>query len=373
MSVLLNDTPMNKEYLIKLICKLPPKLKRRLMLRLEGNNVWIHGGGTFGIALKKAIDRFVPSEKQNDQVFVEQIVDDIKLCYVKYDLLPAEYFYFGFSEKDWTQRDSYLTDAEEDYILVKRIGYDKYLNDLSNKYHFYELAKPFFHRSILLFDEHTEKEGCQEFCLKVKRLFIKPLAGSEGDGSFTFDVNAINDASELYSKLLSSKKKWMIEERISQNEELARWNASSVNTVRLPTFLNTDGFFVLAPIFRTGRAGKAIDNTSAGGVFALIDPKTGRICSNGYDIYNNVYEVHPDSGLAFMGYQIPSWKELLQTAETAHRTFPTHLYIAWDFSLTDMGWELIEGNWGRFRGAQIAGGEGLKEPFMNHLKRKPIL
>ncbi len=363
---------MANKYLINLICKLPPKHKRWLMLKLEGDNVWVHGGGTFGATLAKAIDRFVLAEKQKDQAYIKQLVDDIKKCYVRYDLLPAEYFYFDFSEKEWNQRDSYLTDSGEDETLVKRIGYDMYLNDLSNKYHFYELAKPFFHRAIMLFDGNKDRNDFASFCIETKHLFVKPLAGSEGDGSFVIDVENESDAISLFAKLSESKKKWMVEERIFQDEEFAQWNASSVNTVRLPSFLNRNGFFILAPIFRTGRAGKSIDNTSAGGVFALIDHITGRISSEGYDIYSHVYDKHPDSGMNFRDYQIPRWDELLSTAEKAHRSFSNHLYIAWDFALTEKGWELIEGNWGRFRGAQIAGKKGLKDQFLHYMKMETL-
>ena len=355
-----------------MICKLPPRQKRRLMLKLEGDNVWVHGGGTLRSALTAAIEQYVPVNKQSDRAYIKQLIDDIKQCYVRYDLLPAEYFYFDFTEKNWNQRDTYLTDSGEDEALCKHIGYDKYLTDLSDKYHFYELAKPFFHRAIILFDEHINKKVFIEFCIETNRLFVKPLAGSEGDGSFVVDVMKESEANSLFEKLSESKKKWMVEGRIFQSEELAKWNASSVNTVRLPTFLNQNGFFILAPIFRTGRVGKTIDNTSAGGVFALIDQMTGMICSEGYDVYGHVYGKHPDSGIDFMNYQIPRWEELLSTAEKAHHSFPTHLYIAWDFALTDNGWELIEGNWGRFRGAQMAGKRGLKAQFFEYLNSETI-
>ena len=358
---------MANNRLIKLICKLPPKWKRRLMLKIEGDDVWMHGGKPLGPAMSAAINTFVPEDLQKDNKYMKQLSADIKQCYRRYDLLPAEYFYFDFADKNWEERDEYLTDAGEDEILVKKIGYDKYLKDLSDKYHFYEQAKPFFHRGIMLFDEHTGLEFFREFCLKARHLFIKPLAGSEGDGSFVFEALNIKAVYTLFEKLVATKKKWMVEERIKQSDEFAHWNASSVNTVRLPTFLGKGVFFVLAPIFRTGRAGKPIDNTSAGGVFALVDSHNGMICSHGYDITTRVYEKHPDSGVVFMNYQIPQWETLLQTAEQVHRTFPEHPYIAWDFAHTNQGWELIEGNWGRFRGAQLAGKKGLKSQFMEYI------
>ncbi|MBO4263309.1 MAG: hypothetical protein J5871_01355 [Bacteroidales bacterium] len=363
---------MANKYIIRLLCKLPPRQKRRFMLLLEGDRVWVHGGGSFGAALKTAVGRFVPADRQQDKAGMRRLVSDIRRCYVRYDLLPAEYFYFGFAGKNWAQRDAYLTDSEEDAVLVSRIGYDKYLQDLSDKYHFYELARPFFHRAIMLFDGHTEKEAFRTFCLQVQHLFVKPLAGSEGDGSFIYEAGDDHAADSLFDRLFVSGKKWMLEERIRQSAEMAVWNASSVNTVRLPTFLTRQGFFVLAPIFRTGRAGRTVDNTSAGGVFALIDARSGRICSEGYDIYSHVYAAHPDSGKTFMGAQIPQWEALLKTAEAAHRSFRGHPYIAWDFALTEQGWELIEGNWGRFRGAQIAGKKGLREQFLQYMDKSSL-
>mgnify|MGYP002624439013 CR=1 FL=1 len=359
---------MLKQRVINLICKLPPKWKRRLMLLIEGDKVWIHGGGDLGTAMAKAIERYVPAELQSDKDYQKKLARDIKHCFVKYGLQPAEYFYFGFESLSAAQRGGYLCNAEEDAVLIKVTGWDKYVTDLTDKYHFYELAKPFFKRAIMLFDKQTDKADFISYCLKVKDLFIKPLAGSEGDGAFTAQVNDETEAEQLYVKLAESNAKWMVEERIKQDEEMNAWNASSVNTVRLPSFLNKQGFFVLAPIFRTGRAGKSVDNTSAGGVFALIDPQTGKLVSQGNDINNHTYESHPDSHKVFEGYKIPKWEELIKVAESVHRTFSSHIYIAWDFALTEKGWDLIEGNWGRFRGAQIAGHKGIKKEFLEYMK-----
>ena len=357
----------SRERLISLICKFPPKLKRRLLLKLEGKDVWIHGGGKLGTAIECAIDHFVSDDLKKDKDFLNTIIEDIYKCFIEYDILPVEYFYFEFLGKSDRDRREYLTDAEEDSALVKKIGYEKYINDLSNKWFFYQSARHFFHREVMLFDENTQRVCFVDYCLNLKELFIKPLTGSEGNGAFSASIVDPQSAEHLYDVLSESEFRWMVEERIEQTAEMGKWNSSSVNTVRLPSFLNRRGFFVLAPIFRTGRKGKDIDNTSAGGVFALIDARVGVISSNGFDIDNNVYVTHPDSGLRFKDYQIPRWHELLSIAHKVHQLFPTHIYIAWDFALTDKGWVLVEGNWGRFRGAQIAGRKGIKTEFFKYL------
>jgi formate-dependent phosphoribosylglycinamide formyltransferase (GAR transformylase) len=340
---------------------LPDWFRRRMM------DIRIYGGTSFRIQYEEALKTFLTDEQLADEAYKTRIGNDVIEAYMKFRTRPRDYFYFGFQNLSDELRETFLTETLEDLTLTEVTGYDKYLTDLTDKYHFYELAKPFFRRAVMLFDKQTEKDSFVSFCIKSKDLFIKPIAGSEGDGAFPVYVGDEKDAVKLFDKLASEKARWLVEERIRQSAEMSNWNASSVNTLRLPTFINANGFFVLAPIFRTGRAGKTIDNTSAGGVFAVVDEKTGVICSKGHDINGHVYDKHPDSMKKFEGYQIPEWDNLLKTARKVHELFTGHIYIAWDFALTDNGWDLIEGNWGRFRGAQLAGKKGLKRQFMEYI------
>ena len=358
---------MANRYLIKLICKLPSKMKRRLMLMIDGDNAWLHGGKPIGAAINSAIDKYVSADLRKDKLYIANLIKELKRCYVKFDLLPAEYFYFEFEGKSDIIRSEYLTDSLEDEILINITGYDKYLNDLSNKWHFYELAKPFFLREVMQFNESSKIEDFVNFVLKVKDLFIKPLAGSEGEGAFTLKVCELKEAEDLFVRLKESHSKWMVEERIKQSAEMSAWNKSSINTVRVPAFLNKNGFYVLGTVFRTGRNNNCVDNIAAGGIFAHVDEKTGVIITNGLDVKGSELKAHPESGLVYKGWQIPRWQELLKTAEAVHRTFPSHIFIAWDFALTDKGWDLIEGNWGRLRSVQIANSKGIKNEFLQYM------
>ena len=335
--------------------------KRRMMDEL------IYGRVSFRDQMNEAIETFLTKKQLADKQYVEKIEDDIIDCYITYKARPRDYFYFDFPNKTAEERDSYLTETLEDRTLMEITGFEKYLTDLTDKYHFYERTEQFFHRKVVLFDENTEKDEFVRTCLDMKDVFVKPRAGSEGDGTFVVTVKDEVSASKLFEKLVSAKGMWLVEERIQQSKDMVAWNTTSVNTVRLSSFYNKNGFFVLGPIFRTGRQGSYVDNTSAGGIFALIDGDTGKLVSKGYDINGNTYENHPDSKKKFSGYQIPRWNELLSIAKQLHLLFPDHIFIAWDFALTENGWDLVEGNWGRFRGAQIAAGKGLKHQFLEYM------
>ena len=76
---------------------------------------------------------------------------------------------------------------------------------------------------------------------------------------------------------------------------MSQWNSSSVNTVRIPTFLTSKGFSVAEPFLRTGRAGEIVDNAGAGGIFAVINPSDGCIITDGVDEAGHTYVHHPNS------------------------------------------------------------------------------
>ena len=145
---------------------------------------------------------------------------------------------------------------------------------------------------------------------------------------------------------------------------MAQWNATSVNTIRIPTFLRDGKFTVIWTRMRTGKKGAIVDNAGQGGIVVNVDPVNGVVTTDGIDEAFHHFEVHPDARLPFKGWQVPRWEELLSTVERLHRSvFSRHIYVAWDFALTDEGWVVIEGNWGQLLGQQTASQKGVRKEF----------
>ena len=324
-------------------------------------------GEVYRVTLNKAFDTFLSPDERKDEKLMKKLTDDIVECWLKYEALPYEYFLYGMRYADDKKRSTFMTDVQKNQACHKYSGLESYLKELSDKYAFYQLMEPFFGRKVFQMNSSTDKELFVRFAMEAKSLFCKLSKGSRGKGAFAAEVMGKEDAERLFSQLtLSADDIWVVEERIQQCAAMAQWNSSSVNTVRLPTFITNSGFKVLCPCFRTGRKGAVIDNAAQGGIVVGIDPDTGELFTDGADELGHMFMTHPDSGLTFKGWQIPRWKELLEIAEKAHRVIPHQKYIGWDFALTDAGWVLIEGNWGQFIG-QYATKTGVKELFMKYI------
>lgn len=327
-------------------------------------------GENFRATLNESLGVFLTQKEKSDKKLISKLTNDIVRCWLLYKALPYEYFLYGFRECDEVKRSSFLTDMQKEAACARYSDVKAFLKEIKDKYAFYELLRPYFDREAYHVNVNADKGAFMQFAVKIKHLFCKTNCGSRGNGAFVSEVFNKEEASTLFEKLtLNPEEDWIVEERIVQSIDMAQWNSSCVNTIRLPSFLTNSGFKVLCPAFRTGRSGSVVDNAAKGGILAGIDITTGALTTNGVDELGHVYERHPDSGLTFKGWQVPRWKELLDTAERAHRTIPHHRYVAWDFALTDNGWVLIEGNWGQMIG-QYATKEGVKDAFMLYMQNQ---
>ena len=321
-------------------------------------------GEVYRVTLNKAFDTFLTSEERNDKTLIGILTDAIVRCWLKYKALPYEYFLFNFRNRNESERWEFETDWDRILTLCRISDGQLFKEELNNKFNFYLLAKDYFKREVLKVDEGDQVVDFAAFVKKYRRVFIKPLEGSKGNGAHVYTY-VDDDSSVTYCKeLLKESPSWMVEECIHQSEAMSQWNETSVNTIRIPTFLRDDTFTVIWTRLRMGKRGAVVDNAGAGGIVVNVDPQTGVITSDGIDEFFNHFDKHPDSGLVFKGWQVPRWNDLLKTVERIHRTvFNKHVYVAWDFALTNDGWVVIEGNWGQLLGQQTASQVGVRKQF----------
>ena len=325
--------------------------------------------GPFGKKMKDALECFLDDKELKDKQLVQIIRKDIKSCYMKYLTTPQEYFLFGFKEnKEDVYRSSFLTDNVKIRALIKVTGEKPFVEELTDKMGFYSINKSYFKREVFKFTSNTNYDDFRNFALRVKHLFVKLLASSWGIGAMAFDIDNETQCKDAFAKIKENGKEWIVEERIFQHNKTAIWNQSSVNTMRVPSFLHNGKFEIVQPFFRVGRAGSIVDNAGGGGILICVDVETGKLISDGIDEAGHRYKAHPESGKVFKGWEVPDWDKLKKLVEEIHRTnMPNHRYIGWDFAYTDNGWELIEGNWGQFVG-QYATHEGVKDIFFKYVK-----
>ena len=330
-------------------------------------------GEVYRVTMQKALNTFVVPELRQDSRYIRFLKKDIIKCWILYHALPYEYFLFQFEHKNHLERFSFETDMDRLITLRRVSSFEMFQKQINDKYEFYLLARDFFKRDAIRLDSEVSFDKFASFVRSHPSVFYKPLKSSKGKGAGKYDYSSIESIRYLYDELLAEGGAWMVEERITQSWEMAQWNESSVNTIRVPSFLKDGKFTVIWTRMRMGKKGSIVDNAGAGGIVVNVDPYTGVIASDGIDESYNHFSFHPDSGLVFKGWKVPRWNELLNTVEKIHRTiFNQHIYIAWDFALTDDGWVVIEGNWGQLLGYQTASQKGVRYQF-HELVGEPII
>ena len=195
-----------------------------------------------------------------------------------------------------------------------------------------------------------------------------------------FDQTVFADEKALAKVLISEYCKgirggFIVEELIIQDEKMAAFHPSSVNTLRLSTVRFDNRVEIIHPFMRIGRGGKVVDNGGAGGLLSNIDPDTGKIfvCMDENAIS---FEKHPDSGIDIIGFEIPRWKEAVALAKELATVVKGQRWAGWDLALTDKGWVMVEGNaMSQFVGWQIPTQKGFMpdaQKILKELHKRPL-
>ena len=165
---------------------------------------------------------------------------------------------------------------------------------------------------------------------------------------------------------LTLKERYLVQEKIQQHEALAEINGRSVNTVRVLTLYTASGNSIpFAALVRFGVGTSHIDNWSAGGIGIGIDLSSGRLGSHGLDRKGCRHLKHPDSGVAFSGFQLPLWDEVMAFSAHVQDCFPFYRLLGLDVAISNDKPVLIEINaFPDFVGAEQKTGPFLRNPVI---------
>lgn len=254
----------------------------------------------------------------------------------------VDYFQYGFYFKRRPGREQFVT-------IRKLHKFEVVCNDpeksriFSDKAEFARAFKGFVGRDILDMN-HASYEDFLAFTKKHDKAFVKPQDGTYGRGVEVVECNP-EHARELFDRF--EGRNVLVEELIRQHSEMAKFNESSLNSLRVVTVLSASGTPVVLPgsVIRIGRAGRIADNFHHNGLCAQIDNETGMISSVAIDKAGNRYVVHPDSQLTLLGFRVPMWEEIKRMVCDAAKVVPEVRYVGWDVAITENNQiVLIEGN-----------------------------
>lgn len=223
--------------------------------------------------------------------------------------------------------------------------------------------------------EETSLEELKKICPE-DGIFIKVEDGECADGVwhvYVKDNNWVNSKGEIINveEIISKHAMIIFQKKLIQHKDMSALNPTSVNTLRIVTCYTENGVEILKAGLRVGTTASSVDNWATGGVIVGINDE-GKLKEFGFYkpcIASKKITVHPMSNITFKDYQIPYYKEAIELVKRAHEYCYGIFGIGWDVAITENGPVLIEGNDNFDTALMQIVGEGLKEPWMDKVKR----
>lgn len=269
---------------------------------------------------------------------------DMCLCYALYGAVYTDYLLFGFDTLPFREKREYVTRSRLHKLLL-------WANPPSacalvgSKYEFYKRYRDYMARSMVRSDAPDEE--LTGFLTNHPRFFVKPDKGTGAEGVHEVRREEFSTDEELKSYIREQKDS-VLEEYIVQHPLMSRFNADSVNTLRI-VYLSTDkGTNFLYCSLRIGRKGSRVDNLCAGGMVCAVGARYGKVCSDAFDNDGNRYNAHPDDAdVTFLGMAVPFLPEALAMSLAAAKRLYSETglgLVGFDVAIKSDGPVILEAN-----------------------------
>jgi hypothetical protein len=180
-----------------------------------------------------------------------------------------------------------------------------------------------------------------EECNKTKTAFIiKPTVDS-GKGKMVKKFTADNgktsiDNLKTIDLFKLYKKDFIVQKVVKQSAMLKTLNPSTLNTLRVVSYLNKDGVVCILTVYlRIGKPGSDTDNISIGGIACAVKDD-GFLNKNGYTNKKGggkITMTKTPSGILLENYQIPNYSSIIKMVKEMHPIVPVFKIISWDIGV----------------------------------------
>lgn len=247
--------------------------------------------------------------------------------------------------------------------------FNKKISRVDNKKRFNHNFKQYLGRRFWINTDSSFEEFAS-FADGLSEVFVKPSDGMHGVGAHKLSLEGA-DLREVYDDLVKDTE-LVVEEVVSQHPDMAAFNPTSVNTVRLYTICDDGGNVDYVNAYVRFGNGGIVDNYSSGGFECGVDPKTGVINTNAICKTGEEFESHPITGIKFKGFQIPLWEDALARTREALLSIDGINFVGWDVAIAPDHSVLIEGNCkpgpGAYQKFVLEEGRSIRESFAKYIE-----
>lgn len=175
-----------------------------------------------------------------------------------------------------------------------------------------------------------------EVCNKAnKPLVIKPtIESGQGKMVHTFTVTdgiTSNDQQSVSALFELYKKDFIVQEFVEQSDAMKNLNPSTLNTLRIMTYLRPDGVHVLSTVARIGKPDSPTDNYTIGGIICGVTEQ-GLLKKTGYTRNGEVMQ-KTYTNVVLEDYKIPNYQDVVAMVKAMHKVVPYFKFISWDIGM----------------------------------------
>lgn len=306
-------------------------------------------------------DKAVPAKMRNAVDVSADVMSDIEgfwrgILNSHTDLLNMDYFsIYNAVEQDKSKLKYYIPDSFFYAFIDEWLTHPKRSTAVDDKQLYKYLFAGVKTTEVVarkvgdcFFDSDFNKIGVEDFielCREEGEVVVKASISSYGGHAVKFwdakEENPeqllayINKPPYFYTQPYGTE--YVIEKVVKQHPEMARFNPSSINTIRIMTMIYDGKFLPLSSVLRMGINGSRVDNCSSGGIVVGIDQESGTTKTLAYNANGDKFTTHPQSG-DFSYRDIPSWEKVLDVVEKlAWRFSGISQLISWDIAIDEDG------------------------------------
>ena len=275
--------------------------------------------------------------KNNKSAFLMTI--DMLIWYVFYGSTLTDYLNYEFYNRSFKERRKYAVVRTQNKFY-KKVSPAEYKEFFTIKPNFLNNFKDYIGRSFYVPEDGIDK--LKLFLKNNKEFMIKPVDGLGGADVKKMKSTDVNNKDEFFNYLKDNR--MFLEELIVQHKKMNTLCSSSVNTLRVMTFVNNNKSEILYAALRVGNGVYEVDNFHKGGMGVSIDTRTGKLKGEAIDKDLNHFKKHPKTNIYFNNYEIPYWNEVKELVLKAALVNQKIQVVGWDVAITKNGPVLVEGN-----------------------------
>lgn len=188
------------------------------------------------------------------------------------------------------------------------------------------------------YDHKRNVVSRERICRDVKSInhdiVIKPTVNSSSGKNIRFIQR--DKLTHIDKELALMGNNFIIQYAINPHPAFSMLNPSSINTLRVMTYILNDEIYHMPIACRMGSNDSKIDNIHAGGLVIGVKD-SGQLLPDAYQLgygdSDRRFTIHPRTNVVFEQVTLPCIERVIKAAYSAHTKLPRIGMVSWDFTV----------------------------------------